>query len=469
MSIELGSTGVSVSSPEFSAADPKRKPRLPPGPRMPKVIQAWHMSSRMPEFLERCARDYGDCFKISMPGIPPQVMFSQPEAVRQIFTGDSSQFLAGQANTVPLGALLDANSVVLLDGPQHSADRHILLSALRGERIERCTTAICSVAERSIERWPKGQPFQIFPELFQLTLQVVLQTVFGLDETPELKNLKLVFTRLIANFVSPLLLAPWLRVNLGFLTPWRSFLRLKEQVSSTLLREIASRRMAARTSHDDVISILIDARDDRGKCLTDEQIRDELLTLLATGSETTSTALAWALYHIAQNSLVQHKLDAELDLVVGKERIEPTHLPKLKFLDAVIKETLRLNPVILAVVRVLNRAENIAGYDLPAGVLVAPCSYLSHRRPQAWPEPMQFCPERFLDRSPTLYTYFPFGGGDRRCIGMSFATLELKIVLAQVMRRLKVRPVPGYKACQVRRSLTFAPSEGLPIVTELHR
>jgi cytochrome P450 len=446
------------SKPQFS---------LPPGPRLPKVIQGWQMSAQMPEFFERCARKFGDAFTVSMPGIPPQVVFAHPDAVRQIFSGDPQQFLAGQANAVPLGGLLGADSLILLDGGRHAAHRRVLLPPLHGDRLRSQVVAIRSIAENVLKRLPVGAPFKVFPEVHKIALRAIMQTVIGTDDRTKSEKLLGLLTLLSRSFASPMLLAPWLRFNLGFLTPWTAFLRLKERIHNFVAEEITRRRGFSGSVREDILSLLLDARDECGARLSDTQIRDELLTLLVAGSDTTASAMSWAIYNIAQDPKVADKIIGELDTVIGRRAIEWEHLPKLKYLEAVVKETLRLHPVVLASMRKLGYPASIGGYHLPAGVLVAPCSYLSHRRQGAWVDPLKFSAERFLDVRPDPCVYFPFGGGDRLCVGMSYALLELKLVLALLLRRVRIRLLVGYQAHQVRRSVTYAPSEGLPIIAEL--
>ena len=434
---------------------------------MPKILQAWNMSARMPEFLDSCARKFGDCFTISMPGIPPQIMFSNPAAVKQIFTADEGVFSAGQANSLPLGGLLGPYSVVRLDGPAHRSERRTLLPPFHPDRMEDLQDRIRSIAEISLERRPKGQPFKMFPMAFEISLRVILHAVFGSDNCPEFEPLRSLLTRLMTAFASPALLAPWMRVNLGFLTPWGSFVRLKQQVHEAIDREISRRRRTTPNNSTDILSVLLNARPENGTQLSDEQIRDELLTMVVAGSDTTASAMSWVFYRIAQDEEAARKLETELNQVAEGAASASIDLAKLRYLDAVIKETLRLHPVILAALRWVNCPVSIEGYDLPERVIVAPCSYLAHRRPETWSEPDRFLPERFLGVRPDPYTFFPFGGGDRRCVGMSLALFEIKAVLAHVLGRVRFRAVPGYVARPTRRSVTFAPSKGLPIVADL--
>jgi cytochrome P450 len=212
-----------------------------------------------------------------------------------------------------------------------------------------------------------------------------------------------------------------------------------------------------------VLSMLIEARDEQGRPMTDAELRDEMITLLIAGHETTATALAWTVYRVLTHPPVRAELERELGEVVGEGPVEPAHLARLDYLDATIKETLRLNPILSEVGRRLARPAHIGGWDLPAGLVAAPAIYLTHRRPDVWPDPGAFRPERFIGARSDPYAFFPFGGGVRRCLGMAFALYEMKAVLAEVLTRTRIRLAEGYQARTVRRAITLAPSAGLPV------
>ena len=303
----------------------------------------------------------------------------------------------------------------------------------------------------------------------RITLDIILRTVFGVEEGDRLSRIRALlveFLRLIGS--SPVLLVRRLQVDLGPLTAWRRICRLQGEIDHMLYDEIARCRQEAPESRTDIMAMLVAARDEDGQPMSDEEIRDELITLLVAGHETTATALSWVTYRLMQNPEVLAKAQAELTAVMGNGTAGggPTaeQIAELKYLDAVIKETARLNPILPTVARFLEAPARIGGHDLPAGCVASPCVYLTHRRPDLWPEPEAFRPDRFLDKRVDPYTFFPFGGGLRHCLGAAFALYEMKIVLARMLSRVALKPAPRYNVRVVRRSITFAPSGGLPVI-----
>jgi cytochrome P450 len=236
-----------------------------------------------------------------------------------------------------------------------------------------------------------------------------------------------------------------------------------------LYAEMARRRASGTSGRDDILSLLLDARDEQGDGMTDRELRDEMFTLLMAGHETTATSLAWVFWHVLRHPEVLARLRAEVDTVLGDGPVEPEHITRLEYLDAVVKETQRLTPVVPFTGRILRAPARIGGRDLPAGVGVSPAIYVTHRRPDLWPEPARFHPERFLRARPSPFQFFPFGGGVRRCIGAAFATYETKVVLAEVLRRTDLRIAPGYRMRVTQRAVTFGPSAGMPVVMDARR
>ena len=435
---------------------------LPPGPTLHPIHQGLRFAFRAASFFEECAHRYGDCFTLRLPVGVPVVMFTAPDAVREIFTGDEEDLRAGAANVV-LRALLGPNSLLFLDGARHARERRLMLPPFHGERMLAYGDAMRTITDRAIERWPLGRPLAIQPEMQAITLDVILRTVFGL-EGEELGRLGDLLRRWIALGTNPLWLWPRLQVDLGALSPWGRLLRIRREIDTLLFAAIAQRRAAAAPERADVLSLLVAARDEDGAPMSDEELRDEMMTLLVAGHETTATALAWAFHHVLADPDILAALQEELGQVVGAGPLSPTHIGKLTYLDATVKETLRLSPVLSEVGRRLERPMRIGGRELPAGIAVGPCIYLVHRRPDLWPDPERFDPTRFLGTRPSPYEFLPFGGGIRRCIGMAFALYEMKVVLAQVLLRLELRLAPGYRMKPVRRSVTLAPSRGMPVI-----
>jgi cytochrome P450 len=442
------------------------RPSLPPGPSSPAFVQFLADAFWPTRFLERCARRHGDPFTIRFPWTPDLVFFSHPDAIRDIFTADPDTLRAGEAN-VDLAPLLGEHSLLLLDGARHLRERRLMLPPFHGERMQAYGRIMREATYRSVDAWPLGRPFPIHPRMQGITLDVILRAVFGVEEATRQERLRAALTRLIGFVTSPaavFLFIPSLQRDLGPLSPWGRFARLGRAVDEIIHAEIARRRAEGTAGRADVLSMLLDARDEDGRPMTDVELRDEMITLLLAGHETTATSLAWAFHRVLGRPDVLATLRAELARVVGAGPVEPEHVNALEYLDAVVKETARLNPVVPNVGRRLHAPTRIGGHLLPAGAVAAPCMYLTHRRADVWPEPERFDPERFVGARPSPYAFFPFGGGVRRCIGAAFATYEMKVVLAQVLSRVELRAAPGSRVRLVRRTVTFAPSGGVPVV-----
>jgi cytochrome P450 len=428
---------------------------LPPGPTLPPLVQALQFAFRALPFFETCRRRYGDCFTIRMPFGPPYVLFTTPATVREIFTGDDDELRAGEANVV-LRPLLGVNSLLFLDGDRHARERRLMLPPFHGERMLAYADTMRAITDDALDGWPVGRPFPVHPEMQAITLEIILQTVFGL-EADTLAILRDLLRRWIASALNPALLWPRLQVDFGRVSPWGRLVRLKREIDALLLAEIARRRETGAAERGDVLSLLLAARDEDGRPMRDEELLDEMITLLVAGHETTATALAWTVHHLLANPDVLAACRAEARAFSGG-------FAQLPLLDAVVKETLRLNPVITEVGRRLTRPMRIGGRDIPAGVAVGPCIYLVHRRPDVWSDPERFDPARFVGTRPSPYEFLPFGGGSRRCLGMAFALYEMKVVLATVLARAELAPTRGYRMKVVRRSITMAPSRGMPVV-----
>lgn len=438
---------------------------LPPGPRLPRIFQIYRWLRNSVPFLEGCAKRYGETFTLRFPATPPIVIFSNPEAVKDIFTGDPEVLRAGEGNVV-LEPLMGKNSLLLIDGARHRRERRLMTPPFRGDRMKAYGEVMREVTSRYIDGWPVGSSFPIHERTQAITLDIILRTVFGIEEGPLFSKIRNSLVRGLSLGSNPMYLLPILQRNLGPLTAWREIARLMEESDKILYAEFARRRAEGRTDRTDVLSMLLEARYDDGQPMADEELRDQMVTLLVAGHETTATALAWIVHRMLAHPRVYARLREEIREVGGGGPIGADQAGKLEYLDATIKETLRLNPIIPFVARVVREPVKIGGWEIPAGVVVSPCIYLTHRRPDVWPEPLKFDPERFLGLRPNPYTYFPFGGGTRLCLGASFATYEMKIVMAEVLRRTKLRPAPGHEVRIVRRSITFAPSRGVPVVLE---
>ncbi|MGH7806242.1 MAG: cytochrome P450 [Candidatus Binatia bacterium] len=428
-------------------------PSLPPGPRRPALAQAFALWRHPVPFFDDCRRRFGETFTLRLPTRPPYVFFSHPDAVKDIFGGDPDTLRAGEASVI-LEPILGPNSLLLLDGPRHLRERRLMLPSFHGERMAVYGEIMRSITERAIDRWPIGAAFPIHAEMQQITLDVIFRTVFGFDDSPALAPLRDRLTRLVGSIANAATLMPFMQWDLGPRSPWGRYVRLRRETHELLGAAIEARRNGDG-SGDDVLSILLLARDEDGQPMTDAELRDQMITLLLAGHETTATALTWTFHHLFANpAILEHALG---ELREGT----PDEL-----LDAIAKESLRLTPIVPEVGRMLDTPLRIGDWDLPAGVVAAPSIYLAHRRPERWPEPDRFDPERFLGSRPTPYEFFPFGGGVRRCLGMAFALYEMRIVLATILSRVSIRAAEPGPARIVRRSITLAPEGGVPVVVE---
>ena len=404
--------------------------------------------------MEDCARRYGDMFTVKIANEGTWVFVTDPDAVKQIFTGDPRLLHAGEANVVLL-PVLGSHSVLLLDENAHMAQRKLMLPPFHGERMRGYEQTMAEVATREIERWPAGEPHSAWPTMQAITLEVIMRTVFGVTDAERLRHLGEALQSSLSWTVNPRRMARLALVGPQRIAERGTMQRALQPTDDLIFEEIRSRRDAADLEQrDDVLSLLLQARHDDGSPMSDQELRDELMTLLVAGHETSATALAWALEALARHPAALARLRDEVDS--GDDT----------YLDAVIQETLRLRPVLALVLRRLTEPMEIGGRLLPAGVTVAPCIYLMHRRPDIYADPRAFRPERFLERPPGTYTWIPFGGGVRRCLGASFAQFEIKVVLRELVARLDIRPARSRPERRVRRAIVFAPERGGELVVE---
>lgn len=439
---------------------------LPPGPALPPAVQLLAWLYQPVRFFDHCHARYGDLFTMRLPGQAPKVMLAGEDEIKAVFSGDPSSLHAGAANAL-VKPLTGSRSILILDGAAHQRQRRLLLSLFSSRKVvEHCQT-MRELTDQAIDTWPVGKEFAIQPELQAITLRVIIATVFGVRDRATLQALYALLLELLAHGKSPLMLVPTLQRDLGGLTPWRRFVALNRQLDA-LLRPLYQQRRQQQQSGDassssDILSALVAARDEDGQLLSDQQLRDELVTLLVAGYETTANSLAWTLYHVLSHPAVYQRLSAELHDVVGPAPVGHPHLERLPYLDATIHEGLRITPVLGHVGRLLTQPMTLGGYALPAGCMVVPCIYLAHQNPRVFPEPQRFQPERFLNHRFSSNAYLPFGGGVRRCIGMSFAQHEMKIVLATILQRTRLTLRRGYQPTVTRRGVVWSPSGGVPV------
>jgi len=402
--------------------------------------------------MERCRARYGKRFTIRLLSTPPFVMLSDPDEVKALFTAPPEVLHPGEGARI-LEPVVGKNSVILLDERDHLEQRRLMLPAFHGEKMERLAGLMAEVAERQTTAWPHDEPIPLHPRLQALTMDVILRAVFGLDEGERLDSLHTRLTKILALGSGPTGIMPFLQFNLGGFTPWARFIRLREEADE-LIFELIDERMREDAERDDVLSMLLAARHEDGSPMSQQELRDELMTLLVAGHETTASELAWAFERLAREPAVVARLVDEIDRDDGDA-----------YLTATIQETLRRRPVLPnAAPRLVKQPVEIGGWEYPVGVCVIANSYLIQHDPEIYPEPYAFRPERFLDESPGTYTWIPFGGGRRRCLGASFAMLEMKVVLRSLLARSEIRVAGNALELNRRRSITLSPRRGATVV-----
>jgi cytochrome P450 len=418
---------------------------------MPRVVQTLGFMLGGVRFLEAVRRRYGDVVRLGTLFDDGFVMVFDPELVRTVFKGSNAQLHAGEANAL-LGPILGERSVLLLDDAEHLRHRRLMLPAFHGRQMLAHVQTMRDCADREIDAWPADEPFSLLASMQSLTLRVIVQAVFGYAPGPAEEELR----RRLRAMIEPLATT---RGALTVATVMRgrgrgkaaiAFEQRKRAVDELVYAEIARRRdQEDLAERDDVFSALLLARDEDGNALSDREVRDELITLLLAGHETTATGLAWT-----------------FDLLLHDRRVlERARDGDTAYLDAVIKEALRIRPVIPGIGRVVRQAPfRIGDYEVPVGMEINPSIRTIHRRADLYPQPTQFRPERFLDAgAPDTYTWIPFGGGTRRCLGASFAQMEMRTVVARVLERADLQPVDEKPAKAQFRVITLAPKGGVQV------
>jgi cytochrome P450 family 135 len=430
----------------------KRRAPLPPGPRMPRAMQTVGWLSRPFQFVERARATYGDTFTMHIAR-DTFVVLSDPADVKQVFTGDPAIYHAGASNIILL-PFLGHKSVLLLDGAQHLSQRRLLLPPFHGEKMRQHVGLMQEIAEREVASWPRGVPFAVHPHMQDLTLEVIMRIVFGIDEgDPRLAELRMRLRSFLESTASQKELRKLLFQGPEKADRKRIFAHVLDPVDEIIAAVIADhRKRDDLADRDDVLSMLLLARHEDGSEMDGVELRDELVTLLVAGHETTATALAWALERLTRHPAALERLTEEVR--AGDE----------EYLDGVIRETLRLRPVIPFVGRKLTQPQTIAGWDLPAGVRVAPSIHLMHRREDVYEQAAAFRPERWLGVRPNPYTFLPFGGGIRRCLGASFAETEMRAVLGAIVANVRLSPARPESEKVGRRVITLVPGRGAEII-----
>ena len=423
---------------------------LPPGPRWPRAVQTALWAARPGPFLERCRRRYGDLFTVRPYGFGDIVVVADPDAIKEVFTGDREVFAAGEANAA-MSPVLGHHSLLVLDGDRHLSQRKLMLPPFHGEAIRRYRERVLEIAAADVGTWPLGTPLELRPRMQDITFEVILQAVIGVSDPGRLERLRVLLPKLL-DFSVLDMWSVWLFPKLLDTRMGRRHesMRVRPEVDRLLREEIAAHR-ADPEGRDDILALLVQARDEDGEPLGDDELLDQIITLLLAGHETTTTGLAWAFERLVRHPAALERLGAELD--AGED----------EYLDAVVNETLRVRPVIDGVWRKLRAPAVVAGRRLPAGTLVFPAITLVQTS-AAFPDAHEFRPERFLDGSAPPYTFIPFGGGPRRCIGASFAIMEMKTVLGAVLERVDLRAA-GRRSEPARvHHVTQVPGRGARVI-----
>ena len=426
---------------------------LPPGPSYPSLVQGLAFWTRPLASLERSRARYGKRFTVRLPAAPPFVYLSDPDDVKQVFMAPPEVLHPGEGARV-LEPVVGRKSVILLDEAAHMEQRKLMLPAFHGEKMARLSGLMTEVADREVASWPRNTPIEMHPRMQALTLEIILRAVFGLTPGPRLDALRGRLRAMLEFGDRPISLVPPTEGSLPHrifsrVGPFLKFVRLQEDADALIFEQIDERRHGSADG-DDVLAMLLEARHEDGSPMDDQELRDELMTLLVAGHETTASALAWAFTRLPHHPDVLRRLAEELEAGDGDA-----------YLTATIQEVLRRRPVLPnAAPRLVMQPIEIGGWTYPVGVALVPNAYLIHHDPDTYPDPYAFRPERFLESSPGTYTWIPFGGGRRRCLGASFALLEMKTVLRSVLAACRLQPAGDGFELPRRRNITIRPAEG---------
>ncbi|MEH1767546.1 cytochrome P450 [Nostoc sp.] len=440
---------------------------LPDGPQMPRWLRMIKFISQPVKYVDDFAKIYGDTFTIrSVHSDNHLVYFSQPQALEQIFTADSSHFEVGRGN-VGLRFLLGDRSFMLSDGDRHQRQRQLLAPPFHGERMRAYGEEIREITQKVSNEWQIGKPFNIRESMQEITLRVILRVVFGLNDGQLFEELRRSLSDLLDFISSPVMSSAFffrfMQKDFGAWSPWGWVLQQRQKIDQLIYALLRERRAKSEQNRQDILSLMMAARYDDGQGMSDEELHDELMTLLVAGHETTASALTWAFYWIDHLPEVREKLLQELNTVGVNPDL--SSVAKLPYLTAVCQETLRIYPIAMtAFVRVVKIPITVMGYELREGTAIIPSIYLAHHRQEVYPQSKQFKPERFLERQYSPYEYLPFGGGNRRCIGMAFAQYEMKIVLATILSEFQISRMNKRPVRPVRRGLTLAAPAGMQMI-----
>jgi cytochrome P450 len=420
---------------------------------MPSALQAVGWALRPLPFMQRCRERHGDVFTLNVRHGRPWVFLSDPEDVAKVLTITPNLVRAGAGEANPLlGPLLGPRSVMLLDEPEHMAHRKFILPSFHGERMRGYGEMIVEVARQEIASWPVGEPFPLWPCMQTISNEVVMRAVFGTTASEHMAHLRALLKRLTDWLNDPARLSLLATFGSRWLTSSGGFREVIAPVEAALLEEVRRRRAAPQRPEDEgILSLLEQAYDESGAPMTDQELRDELITMLSDGP--TATSLSWTFERLLHHPDKLARLREEA--LAGEEDT---------YADAVVKEILRLCPSVPLVMRGLVEPMELGGYEIPAETIVAPAIYLVHHREDIYPHPYRFMPERFLERQPDNYTWLPFGSGVRRCVAAVFAQMEMKLVMRTVLEEVELGAVPSGPQRATRSSVAFAPSDQAPVI-----
>jgi cytochrome P450 family 110 len=430
--------------------------------KSPAIWQQFQWIMNPVGYMESAVQQFPDIFTAQIVGFGNKLVFvNNPQAIQQILTSDRKEFTApGEINKI-LIPLVGDTSIFLLSGDRHRRQRQLLMPPFHGDRMRVYGQLIIDLTDQAISQLPMGQPFLARSITQSISLQVMLQTVFGVSQGERYKQLQYLTGAIADTFSSPLassfLFFRSLQKDWGSWSPWGNFVRQRQQLDNLLYGEIADRRAHPDSDRTDILSLLMAAKDEAGQPMTDQELRDELMSLLIAGHETTASALAWALYWVHSLPEVRAKLLAEIESLNG-DLSDPMAIARLPYLTAVCQETLRIYPIaMLTFPRRVEQPMELMGYPLEPGTVLVGCIYLVHHRPDLYPNPKQFQPERFLEKKFSSYEFIPFGGGARRCIGEALAMLEMKLALVAILSRYELELAEPRSVRPQRRGVTLAP------------
>ncbi|MBR8827319.1 MAG: cytochrome P450 [Gomphosphaeria aponina SAG 52.96 = DSM 107014] len=443
------------------------------GPKTPNLLQKIQWVADPVGYMETATQEYPEMFVAKVVGLGDSLIFvNNPQAIQEILTNDRQKYTApGEFNKI-LTPLIGDYSVIMLEGDRHKERRKLIMPSFHGDRMKNYGELIIRLTEKVISELPTDQPFSARTAMQEISLQVILEAVFGLHEGELCQKLKHFVALMSDLFQSPLtsafLFFPFLQKDLGAWSPWGYFVRQRQQIDELLYAEIETRRSQPDPNRTDILSLLMSARDEAGNPMTDRELRDELMTLLFAGHETTATAMAWGLYWTHHVPGVREKLLEELDTL--GESPDPMSIFRLPYLTAVCNETLRIHPVgMLTFPRLVKEKIELLGQELEAGQILVGCIYLLHQREDLYPNPKQFKPERFLERQFSPYEFMPFGGGVRRCMGEALAIFEMKLVLATILSHYQLALADKKPEKPQRRGVTLAQANGVKMVLKGER